>query len=140
MSMKELRTVSKGGRLSVTLTRSGLFLLLAIALVAGFWIATLPTALGREMTPTEMIEQGLPPGKNIQRATKAEFIFAVCAAVKIYRRDAPAISKVAVVAHHEYAGDIVETIIRCAFPTEEVDCEFAGAIVAAAVPAVPNAW
>ena len=131
-------TVSNDGRFSATLARTGLFLLVTVALIASLWIATLPVAMARLMTPTEMIEQGLPPGKTMQSATRAEFLFAVCAAVKKHRREAPAIAKVAVVAHREYAGDIVETIIRCAFPTEEVDCEFVGAIVAAAVAAVPG--
>jgi hypothetical protein len=136
--MKKLLAVSSGGPRAVTLTRTGLFRLFATALVASLWIVTLPAALSPLMTPTEMIEQGLPPGKTTQSATRTEFIFAVCAAVKKHRRDAPAIVKAAVTAHREYAGDIVETIIRCAFPDEEADCQFVGAIVAAAVAALPD--
>ena len=135
--MKKLLTVSHGGRFSVTSTRTGIFLLVSFTLVASLWIATLPVALALLMTPTEMIEQGLPPGKNVRNATKAEFLFALCAAVKRHRPDSPAIAKVAVVAHHEYAGDIIETIIRCA-SAEEPDCEFVGAVVAAAVAAAPD--
>jgi hypothetical protein len=110
-------------------------LLGVIALAAGLWLATTPAARGREMTPAEMIQQGLPPGKTMKTATKAEFLSAVCAAVRHHRNLAAEITKVAISAHREYAADIVGTVLRC---SPSVDCEFVGVIVEVAVRTAPD--
>ena len=81
-----------------------------------------------------MIEAGLPPGIVIKTASKPQFLTAACAAVKEHRKAAAAIAETAVTAHHEYAGDIVATVVRCS----NGNCELAGAIVAAAVSATPD--
>jgi len=115
-------------------TRIGFAILLALGLTTTLWVATIPVASARLMTPKEMIEAGLPPGIVMKTATKPQFLTAVCAAVKEHRKAAAAIAETAVTAHHEYSGDIVATVVRCS----NGNCELAGAIVAAAVSATPD--
>ncbi|MEO5718357.1 MAG: hypothetical protein ABIR29_07270 [Chthoniobacterales bacterium] len=74
----------------------------------------------------------------VKTAGKPQFLTAVCAAVKSNPNSAATITKAAVTAHHEYAGDIVATAVRCA-RGEKIDCEVTGAIVAAAIVAWPEA-
>ena len=127
--MKQSLLVLRHGTFSTALT-----VLFSLGLAGAFWIVTLPVALGRLMTATEMIEQGLPPGIVMKTASKPQFLTAVCAAVKEHRKAAPAIAETAVAAHREYAGDIVATVVRCS----NGNCELAGAIVAAATTADPD--
>lgn len=119
------------------LAKTGLTLALGIALTSALWVVTLPVATATLMSPTEMIESGLPPGVMINTAGKPQFLTAVCAAVKSNPNAAATITKAAVTSHHEYAGDIVATAIRCA-SGEEIDCDVTGAIVAAAIVAWPQ--
>ena len=115
-------------------THLALALFLALGLTSTLWVATIPVASARLMTAKEMIEAGLPPGIVMKTASKPQFLTAVCAAVKEHRKAAPAIAETAVAAHHEYAGDIVATVVRCS----NGNCELTGAIVAAAVSATPD--
>ncbi len=131
--MKKLLIVSPD---RLRLARAAGALLLALGLTTGFWIATLPVAVGRLMTPTEMIEAGLPPGVVIKTAGKPQFLTAVCAAVRKHRKDSPAIARTAVTAHGEYAGDIVATVVRCLGGKQ--DCELVGTIVGQATSAAPD--
>lgn len=134
--MKHLLTVPESGLLSAANARTVLSLLLAAALGAGLWVGTVPVARGaRTLTPAEMIQEGLPPGKTMKSATKPEFLSAVCAAVRKHREVAPEITKAAVAAHREYAGDIVATVLRC---SPSLDCDFVGLIVTSAVRAAPS--
>jgi hypothetical protein len=105
---------------------------LAVGLTSALWITTSPMEAARMMTATEMIEAGLPPGILMKTASKPQFLIAVCGAVKDHRKAAPAIAETAVGAHHEYAGDIVATVIRCANGNCELTAEIAGSAVAAA--------
>ncbi|HEX3817129.1 MAG TPA: hypothetical protein VHW03_02440 [Chthoniobacterales bacterium] len=116
--------------------RAVLYLFVAAALAGGLWLATVPAARARTLTPAEMIQENLPPGKTMKAATKPEFLSAVCEAVRRHRDAAGAITKVAVKAHHEYAGDIVATVLRC---SPNVDCDFVGRVVREAVLAYPAA-
>ncbi len=128
----------RDSRLGARLVQTGLTLLLGAGLVGALWVATLPVANAVLMSPSEMIEAGLPPGMLVKTAGKPQFLTAVCAAVKGNRASAARITKAAVTAHHEYAGDIVATAIRCAHG-EKIDCELTGAIVAAGIVAWPQA-
>ncbi|HEY1582823.1 MAG TPA: hypothetical protein VGF73_06985 [Chthoniobacterales bacterium] len=131
--MKKLLTLS---RESSRLARTAATLLLAFGLTTALWLATIPVARARLMSPREMIEAGLPPGVVLKTAGKPQFLTAVCAAVKNHRKESPAIARTAVAAHGEYAGDIVATVVRCAHG-EQLDCHLTGTIVAAAVAAAP---
>lgn len=133
--MKMLLSVSPARS---TWTKPLLTLILTLALMGAFWAVTAPVALGRLMTPTEMIEAGLPPGIMMKTAGKPQFLTAVCAAVKQHRKSAPAIARTAVAAHHEYSGDIVATVVRCIRGEGEPDCALTGEIVAAAIAAWPD--
>ncbi|MDQ3200149.1 MAG: hypothetical protein M3Q46_13375 [Verrucomicrobiota bacterium] len=90
---------------------------------------SLPTAIAREITPAEMIAEGLPRKKTLKSATKAEFLAAVCSAVRKHRSAAAALTPAAVGAHPEYAGEIIGSLLRC---SGKLDCEFVGSIVSAA--------
>jgi len=115
--------------------KAAAMLLLVAGLTTAFWFASSPMALGRLMSPTEMIEANLPPGIMLKTAAKPQFLTAVCGAVKSHRKDAPAIARVAVLAHRDYAGDIVATVVRC---LGQQDCELTAMVVSAAVAARPD--
>lgn len=116
------------------LAQTALFFLLGLGLTGAFWFATAPVAVARMMSPTEMIQAGLPPGVLIKTASKPQFLTAVCAAVKEHRISAPAIAQSAVATHREYAGDIVATVVRCS----DGNCRLTAAIAAAAASAAPD--
>jgi hypothetical protein len=115
-------------------TPLALAFLLPLGLTSALWVATIPVAVARMMTATEMIEAGLPPGVVMKTANKPQFLTAVCGAVKNHRKAAPAIAETAVAAHREYAGDIVATVVRCS----NGNCELTAAIVASATTADPD--
>ena len=125
-------------RCRTTWTQPVVTLLLALALTGVFWVVTIPAAIGRLMTPTEMIETGLPPGTMLKTASKPEFLAAVRAAVKNHRKSAPGIARAAVAAHREYSGDIVAAIVRSTGGEGKADCALTGEIVAAAIAAWPD--
>lgn len=134
--MKKLLSGSRSEFSASAFRRMVFSLLLTLALLAGFWVATMPAVnAARSMSPAEMIQENLPPGKTMSDATKPEFLAAVCGAVKKHRLDAPSITKVAVRIHHEYAGDVVATVLRC---STTVDCNFVRNIVIASVQEVPS--
>lgn len=128
--MKKLCAVHAQGSSSAMLARLGLSLLVTVALALTFWAITLPAARAQALSPLQLIQQGLPPGRTLGDASKSQVLAAVCAAVRQHREMAPDITQVAVRAHHEYAGDIVATVLRC---SPNLDCDFAGTIVVAAV-------
>lgn len=119
------------------LAQAGATFLLALGLTSGLWLATSPVAHARLMSPSEMIEAGLPPGIQIKSAGKPQFLTAVCAAVKSHHNSAAAITKLAVGSHRDYAGDIVATTVRCS-RGETVDCDLISSIVAAGISAAPE--
>jgi hypothetical protein len=131
-----MSAVSTDGLVLARIGRSALLLLLLVALAAGLWVAAPPAALGRDQTPKEMIEGGLPAAKTIKRATKSEFLAALCAAVRKHRTVAAAITEVAVGARRDFTGEIVGTVLRCG---RKSDCKFVGSIVSAAISANDNA-
>lgn len=134
--MKKLFTASHRSFPSNPIARMALALVFTVFLALGFWVATLPAAhAARTMTPVEMIQEGLPPGRTLGTATKPEVLSAVCAAVKRHRPEAPAITEAAVAAHKNYAGDIVATVLRC---SPSVNCAFVGTIVSSAILSAPD--
>jgi hypothetical protein len=109
--------------------------LTVLALATGLWLVAAPAALCSGLSPAELIEDALPKNITIARASKADLVSAVCAVVRKDRASGADLTSVAVAAHGELAGNIVETVLRCA---GKVDCEYAGAIVEAAVAARPG--
>jgi hypothetical protein len=107
-----------------------------LSLTTALWVATIPVASARLMTPAEMIEAGLPPGVVIKSAGKPQFLTALCAAVRNHHKDSAAIAHVAAAAHKEYAGDIVATVVRCL--GDKPDCELVGSVVADAIGGAPD--
>jgi hypothetical protein len=89
----------------------------------------------RDLSPAEMIEAHLARGKTLQTARQANLLSAICEAVKQNHSAAVAITSTAVARRAEYAGEIVETVLRC---SGKVGCEYAGMVVAGAVAAAPQ--
>lgn len=133
--MKKLHQISQHGFLSTGVVRMTLSILLIAALAGGLWFSTAPAAQARTLSTTEMIQEGLPPGKTMRNANKPEFLSAVCAAVKKHRPEASQVTRLAVMTHHEYSGDIVATILRC---SSSLDCAFVGTIVTSAIQVAPS--
>ncbi len=107
-----------------------------LALSAGLCLAAVPSSLGRDLPPAELIANGLPAKMTIEGARKSDLLSAVCSAVRKHRKSGAGITAAAVAARREWAGDIVGTVLRCA---GRIDCEYVGAIVKAAVSARPEA-
>lgn len=125
-------------RARTTWTQPAVILLLTLVLNGVFWVVTIPAAIGRLMTPTEMIESGLPPGTMLKTARKPQFLAAVSAAIKNHRKSAPCVARIAVATHREYSGDIVAAIVRNTGGEGKGDCTLTGEIVAAAIAAWPG--
>jgi hypothetical protein len=131
-----MSTVSTGELFAVRIGWAALLVFFVVALAAGVWVAALPAALGRDQTPKEMIQDGLPFAKTIESATKSEFLAAICTAVRRHRSVGASVTRVAVVARHDYAGEIVGTVLRC---NAKRDCKYVRSIVAAAISADKSA-
>ena len=132
-STERVSPFSNGNASSQTLRKRSLLRLVASVLIGGICIVTPRWIIGSEMNSTEMIEQGLPRGETIKSAPKTDLLFALCGITRHDLRRTPSFAAAAISPRPEYAKDIVETIIHCAFPTEKVDCELVNSIVADAV-------
>ena len=133
----ELRVtaMSARGNLEREKTGAAISLVPLVALGLGFWLSFFPHAHGRDLAPAEMIQAELPSGKTMRTANRGDLLFGLCRAVRKHEATASAITSTAVAGRNEFAGAIVGTVLRC---SGKKDCEFAGAIVAAAVAAAAN--
>ena len=121
--MKKLLTVS-----------NGLLTLSALALLAAFSVATIPSAVAQGNDARNLIQQELGSG-NVQTAGKADFLQAVCAAVKKNRGAAPQITRAAIMIHGEWKNDILRTVFEC---LGSDDCRLLGRVLRAAIAASPG--
>ena len=133
--MKKLLMVSNGGPLAARILKTTLVLLIGLTLGAAFWVASTPVAKAQDMSPTAMIESQLPQGKTTASASKAEYLAAVCEAVKKYRNAAPQIVRAAVDAHPPWTRDIVRAAFRC-LGTD--DCRLLNRVLRAAIAGNPG--
>jgi hypothetical protein len=133
--MKKLLMVSNGEHLAARIVKAALVLFITIGLSVMFWVASSPVAKAQDMSPEKMIESQLPQGKSVQTAGKAEFLAAVCAAVKKYRPSAPQIVAFAADLKSEWRNDIMRTAFRC---VGTGDCRLLGRILRALTAANPN--
>jgi hypothetical protein len=127
--------MSARGKIQREKTGAAFSLVPLVALGFGFWLSLFPRAHGRDLAPAEMIQAELPSGKIMRTANRGDLLFGVCRAVRKHEATASAITSTAVANRNEFAGPIVGTVLRC---SGKNDCEFSGAIVAAAVAAAPN--
>jgi hypothetical protein len=133
--MKKLLMVSNGEHLAARIVKATLVLLITLALGTMFWVASTPISKAQNMSPERMIESQLPQGKTVQTAGKAEFLAAVCAAVKKFRSAAPAIVRSAVDSHPEWKKDILRTAFRC---IGSGDCRLLNRVLHAAITGHEN--
>lgn len=133
--MKNLLMVSNGEHLAVRFLKAASVLLIGLALAASLWIASTPAVVAQDMTPQKMIESQLPQGQTVETAKKADFLAAVCAAVKRYRPSAPQIVRFAVEAHPEWKKDILRTAFSC-LGTD--DCRLLTRVLRAVIAASPD--
>lgn len=127
--------MSARGNIEREKTGAAFSLVPLVALGLGFWLSFFPHAHGRDLAPAEMIQAELPSGKTMRTANRGDLLFGVCRAVRKHEATASAITSTAVAGRNEFAGAIVGSVLRC---SGKNDCEFAGAIVAAAVAAAAN--
>jgi hypothetical protein len=106
-----------------------IFLLALVSLAASLAETPTPAAPAREVNAVDLIAAELPNKKTVKSATQIEFLSAVCAVVRRRHSSAAVITQTAVTLRREFAGEIVGMVLRC---LGKVDCETAGAIVAAA--------
>jgi hypothetical protein len=127
--MKKMLMVSNGGPRLARIVKAMSVLIIGLALGTAFWVASTPVAQAQDMSPTQMIDSMLH-GKTSASATKAEYLTAVCEAVKKYRNSAPAITNAAVNAHPGWKKDILRTVFRC---LGSGDCRLLGAVLQASI-------
>ena len=83
-----------------------------------------------------LIEMKLPSGVIMKRATESELLAAIAAAVKRWREFSPEIVKTAIVAHKEWAAEIVRQAITSLGKPH--DCALIGGIISGAIAAAPD--
>ena len=110
--MKKMLMVSNGGPRLARIVKAMSVILIGLALGTAFWVASTPVAKAQDMSPTAMIESQLH-GKTGATASKAEYLAAVCEAVKKFRNAAPQITRAAIDAHPGWKKDILRTVFRC---------------------------
>lgn len=132
--MKNFRT---GQSRAARFTRAAICIFSGVALGAILWTATAPMANAREMNAAEMLQAKMPAHKMVATGTKPEVLDAVCAAVRQWRKAAPQIVRAAVLARHEFAGDIVNTAITC-LRRDQVDCALFHDLLRAAIEVDPD--
>ena len=133
--MKNSSTISSSRHFVARAIQSTLLLLIGLALGAAFWVASTPMAQAQDMSPAKMIEAQLPQGKTAATAGKADYLAAVCAAVKKFRSAAPQIVRAAVTAHPEWKKDILRTAFQC---VGSDDCRLLNRILRGAIAGSPN--
>ncbi len=133
--MKKLLMVSNGEHFVARIFKTTLILLTGLALATAFWVVSTPVAKAQDMSPTKMIESQLPQGKTMQSAGKADYLAAVCAAVKKFRSAAPQIVRAAVEARPAWKKDILRTSFQC---LGSDDCRLLGRVLRSAIAGSPN--
>ncbi len=109
---------------------------LVFFLAVGLWFAAAPMSISRDLSPAELIENGLPAKQTMKTASKSDFLSAICAAVRKNRKSGAEVTATAVEAREGLAGEIVGTVLRCG---RGIDCAYVDAIVSAALKARPAA-
>jgi len=133
--MKKLLMVSNGEHLVARIFKTTLLLLIGLALGTSFWVASMPVAQAQDMSPTKMIESQLPQGKTMESAGKADYLAAVCAAVKKWRSASPQIVRAAVEARPAWKRDILRTAFQC---LGSDDCRLLVRVLRGAIAGAPD--
>src|ERR1700716_2024698 len=107
--MKKLFMAAKSEVLAAPALKTGLSLLIGIALASGLWFASSPKTQAAPGTPAEMIQSQLPAGKTITTATRAELLDAVCKSVKKWQSETGLIVRTAAGARRELRNEILST-------------------------------
>lgn len=131
--MKKMLMVSNGEHFAARFCKATLAILIGLALGTAFWVTS--TATAQEMSPAKMIESHLPAGKTMQNAGKADFLAAVCEAVKANKPAAGQIVQAAVAAHPEWRKDVLRTAFSC---VGSGDCRLLGRILHGAIEGSPG--
>jgi hypothetical protein len=137
--MKKMIEFYADRRLSVGILKTGLALVVGVALGSAFWMASTPMAHGQiKLTPVEMIQAKLPQGKTIATATDTQLLNAVCKAVKQWPKEAPLIVRTAAGARKSIRTDILCMAIRCLRENHQLDCTWVLDIVREWINADPK--
>lgn len=120
--MKKLFTVTKNEAMPASAWKTGLAVLVGVALAGSFWFASMPIAQAVQMTPAEMIQSKLPTNMTIATATDPQLLEAVCKAVKQWPKEAGLIVRTAAGARKSLRGDILCMAVRCQRERHALDC------------------
>jgi hypothetical protein len=132
--MKKMLMVSNGEHLAARSLKTTFALLIGLALGTAFWVAS-TSAAPEGMSPTKMIESHLPAGKTTANASKADYLAAVCGAVKQFKASAGAIVRAAVTAHPQWKNDILRAAFNCVGTD---DCRLLRAMLRGAIEGSPG--
>jgi hypothetical protein len=132
--MKKMLMVSNGEHFAARLIKATMVLLIGLALGTAFWAASTPSAQAAGMSPAQMIESHLH-GKTLANASKADFLAAVCEAIKKNKSSARGIMQVAVSAHPDWKNDLLKSAFSCA---GNDDCRLLGQILHGAIDGSPG--
>jgi hypothetical protein len=137
--MNKLVALCTERRFSTGVLKTTLVLFAGIALGSGLWIASTSMAHGQtKLTPIEMIQPKLPPGKTIATASDTQLLDAVCKVVKQWPKDAPLIIRMVAGARKSLRGDILCMTIRCLKEKRELDCIWVTEVVGDWIKADPD--
>ena len=134
--MNEQHAKTNGRALTCSIWKTPALVAASVLLAGSFWMASLPIAQAKAITPAEMIQAHLPHAMSLTSAPKAELLSAVCQAVTKNRKEAPQIVRTAADARKEYTADILKTAVHCLHTdAEHPDCELAHLILKEAIAA-----
>lgn len=137
--MKKLFTIKRSARVTASALKTGVALLLALALASSLWFASSPNARGAQMTPAEMIQHKLPVNMTIATASDPQLLDAVCKAIKQWPKEAALIVRTAAGARQSLRSNILCMAIRCAREDKAgIDCTWALDIVREWIKADPS--
>src|SRR4051812_33537769 len=131
--MKKLLMVSNGEHLPARIFKAALILVSTLALAAS------TASVKAQETPAAMMQAEMPAGQTVQTASKADFLAALCAAVKKHRGSSPALASFAASLRPDSKKDILRTVFRCLSEGGGDNCRLLGAVLRSLTAGDPNA-
>ena len=132
--MKKMLMVSNGEHFAARILKTTAMLMIGLALGTAFWLASTPTA-NAQGNAAQLVAAELPAGKTMANAGKADYLAAVCSAVKKNRGAAPQIVSSAAAARPNWKNDVVRTAFECLGTN---DCGLLGRVLRGAIAASPG--
>ena len=132
--MKKLLMVSNGELFGMRIFKAASAALIGCALALAFLVASAPLARAQGSDAEKFLQAELG-NRSMQSVPKADFLQALCSAVKKHRSAAPQIVRVAVAARPEWKNDILRTAFNC---LGTGDCRLLGGVLRGAIAGSPG--